>query len=308
MIAVWRPHPQRRLRGTERCVQKPPHPTPHIANGPISSTITSPVRHKLDMRLSVVIPTLDEQACIARCVESALRLGAIEVVVADGGSVDATRGLAERAGAIVVQAPAGRGGQLNRGAEAAGGDTLLFLHADTRLPPEAADQIASAFHDPATVHGAFRQRIDAAERRYRWLEWGNALRVSRLGVPYGDQALFVRRSAFDDIGGFPDEPLMEDVVIARRLRRLCRPALLDGPLHVSARRWRRRGVVRQTLTNWTLLAAWSLGVPPKKLAAWYDPASPRRCADVANGAGVANGADVERPVPEPAAPSAGCSR
>ena len=222
------------------------------------------------MQLSVIIPTLNESSSIAGCVKSARELGATEIIVADGGSVDDTGAIADSQDAQVVAAPPGRGMQMNAGAAASTGDVLLFLHADNWLPPEAREQIEQALRDPAVVHGAFRQRIDAPGRRYRWLEAGNAFRARQLDTPYGDQALFVRRTAWEAIGGFPDQPLMEDVVIARRLRRLGRPALLEGPLHVSARRWQENGVLQQTLTNWGLLAAWMVGVSPGRLASWYN--------------------------------------
>lgn len=144
-----------------------------------------------------------------------------------------------------------------------------MLHADTVPCPAMGVQLAEALADPAVGCGAFRQRIDASGLLYRWLEAGNAFRARRLRTPYGDQAIFVRSELLERVGGVPDLPLMEDVELMRRLREHTRPVLLDGPLTVSARRWRRRGVVRQTATNWALVLAYRCGVSPERLASWY---------------------------------------
>ena len=119
--------------------------------------------------------------------------------------------------------------------------------------------------------GAFRQRIDAAGWLYRWLERGNAWRARRWARPLGDQGIFVRRGLFERIGGFPETALMEDVLLVRRIRQYSRPILLPGPIHISARRWQRHGVIRQTARNWLLLAAFGLGVNPDQLSAFYPP-------------------------------------
>jgi len=233
------------------------------------------------MRLSVVIPTLNEQDRVVVCVESALALadgglgggGAapVEVVVSDGGSDDATRRRAQSAGAAVIEGPAGRGGQLRRGVKHAVGDVVLMLHGDATIAPAAGRQLAAAMADDAVGCGAFRQRIDDPRRVYRWLEAGNAFRARRWRLPYGDQAIFARRALLDAVGGVPDQPLMEDVELMLRLRRVTRPVLLDGPVFVSARRWRERGVVRQTARNWSLLAAYRLGASPERLLRRYEP-------------------------------------
>lgn len=225
----------------------------------------------LDLRLSIVIPTLNEQANVALAVQRAWGLQPLEVIVADGGSTDETATIASAEGARVVHSSAGRGTQLNAGAIEASGDVLLFLHADTWLEPVAAQQIAAALTSPQTVWGAFYQAIDATGWKYRALERGNAYRARRIGLPYGDQAIFVRRQVFVAAGGFPDQPLMEDVDLSRRLRAQTMPALLDGPLHTSARRWQRQGVIRQTARNWAFLVLWRLGVSPTRLARWYRP-------------------------------------
>ncbi len=226
------------------------------------------------LRLSIIIPTLNEASVIRAAVERAWRLNPCEVIVSDGGSRDGTTGLANDAGAVVVTGSAGRGLQLNAGAAVATGDLLLFLHADTWLDPAAATQLADALAESRIQWGAFRQRIDATGWRYRALEAGNAWRARRWRTPYGDQAMFVCRSVFDRVGKFPEQPIMEDVDLSRRLRRLSPPELLSGPVHISARRWKRNGVVRQTVQNWTLLALWRLGFSPTTLLRWYRPHSP----------------------------------
>jgi len=146
---------------------------------------------------------------------------------------------------------------------------LLFLHADCRLPEDGVAQIDEALGDLSVVGGSFRQRIEAEGWLYRCLERGNSWRASWRQVPYGDQGLFVRRSSFEAAGGFPEVPLMDDVMLTRSLRRQGRLKLVEGPLCVDARRWQRRGVIRQTLRNWCLLAAWRLGVSPERLAGHY---------------------------------------
>ncbi|MCE9528290.1 MAG: TIGR04283 family arsenosugar biosynthesis glycosyltransferase [Planctomycetales bacterium] len=227
------------------------------------------------VRCSVIIPTLNEAVNIVRAVNSARESGADEVIVADGGSGDETCRLAEQSGAMIVSAPRGRAVQQNAGAKAASGDVLLFLHADNWLGKDAIPQIRASLgrfrsrSERTTGCGAFQQKIEAAPFIYRLLERGNAERVRWLGLPYGDQAIFVTRELFDQVGGFPEEPFLEDVLLMQRLRRHSWPQLLPGPVHVSPRRWEKRGVIRQTLRNWAILTAFSLGASPQQLANWY---------------------------------------
>lgn len=226
------------------------------------------------MQVSVVIPTLNEAANIERAIQSCV--GAHEVIVVDGGSDDATAMIARDAGAHVISSPAGRALQQNAGASAAQGDVLLFLHGDNFLGtprgdlPSPIQQIEQALHaNPDVWGGAMRQRIDAGGLRYRCLQWGNAARVRWRGVPFGDQAIFVRRQVFLDAGGFPNQPLMEDLILAVRLRKIAWPLLLPGPVWVSPRRWQRHGVMRQTLRNLAMQLAFALGVSPTRLKAHY---------------------------------------
>ena len=231
------------------------------------------------MRLSIVIPALNEASGIERNILHALALRPTNIVVADGQSDDGTADLARSAGATVVTCERGRGRQLNAGALAATGDVLLFLHADCWLEPQAAEQIEAVLGDQTVVGGAFRQRIEHDRRVFSWLEWGNAARVVWGRMPYGDQGIFIRRSAFEAVGGFAEVRLMEDVLLMRQIRRRGWPIqLLPGPIHVDPRRWLEHGVIRQSLRNWALLAGLKLGISPDRLAEFYSPATvvPRR--------------------------------
>lgn len=213
---------------------------------------------------------MNEQPNIEAAVESAWRAGAAEVIVVDGGSHDGTQQIAERIDCTLVPAETGRAKQQNAGAAAASGEVLLFLHADTRLVEDGVRQIEAALRDERTVCGAFRQSIDAEGVLYRWLEWGNAFRVRRIRTAYGDQGIFVRSEIFADVGGFPNVPILEDLILMRELRRRgASPVLLEGPLQISARRWQDNGVIRQTARNWMILSLYKLGRRPEALASWY---------------------------------------
>jgi len=220
--------------------------------------------------LSVVIPTLDEAARIGSRLAELTQGSADEVVVADGGSRDATVEIAQRAGARIVLAARGRGPQMNAGARAATGDVLLFLHADAALPPDARDWIARALTDPAVVAGAFRLHTVADDGR-NWL--GPFLRIADIRshvtrIPYGDQALFVRRAVFERVGGFPAEPLMEDVALSRRLRREGRLVTVPAYVRVSGRRFLKHPIAG-TLAMWTFPTLHRLGVSTRTLARLY---------------------------------------
>jgi len=215
--------------------------------------------------VSVVIPTLDEGAFVESAIESVR--AASEVVVVDGGSRDGTASLAAAAGARVIESIACRGRQLDEGARAASGDWLLFLHADTRLDPGWPAALAQT--DGETVGGAFRFAVDSARSVYRVIEAGVALRCRVLALPYGDQAIFARRQAYLESGGFPHIPLMEDVAFVRRLRGMGKFRFLAPRALTSPRRWERLGVVRATALNWTIAALYAAGCPATRLARFY---------------------------------------
>jgi rSAM/selenodomain-associated transferase 2 len=215
--------------------------------------------------LSVVIPALNEEERVASAVRS-VRDDA-EVIVVDGGSTDGTRTEAAAAGATVIASERGRGVQLAAGAAAARGEWLVFLHADTRLEPGWAGALRSL---PAgVVGGAFRFALEPPRTAYQWLEAGVALRCRLFRLPYGDQGLFARRQAYSRIGGFRPLPLMEDVDFARRLARAGPLAFPAVRAFTSARRFERRGLLAQSLRNLWLLALYSAGRAPERLARLY---------------------------------------
>jgi len=220
------------------------------------------------MLISVIIPTLNEDANIASLIEQTRRLGDCEIIVVDGGSTDDTLARATGADRVLVSSQ-GRAKQQNQGADASRGDVLLFLHADCRLPPTFLDSIRAALADERVIGGCFHQQIDSPGRRYRWIESGNAWRVRLFKLAYGDQAIFVRRTVFEQVGRFPELRLMEDVFLMKRLSRAGRFVLLSDRLAVSPRRWQRHGVIRQTLRNWMLLALALCGISPDRLARFY---------------------------------------
>ncbi|HEX9931351.1 MAG TPA: TIGR04283 family arsenosugar biosynthesis glycosyltransferase [Allosphingosinicella sp.] len=216
--------------------------------------------------VSVVIPTLNAAASLGATLERMRE--ADEIVVADGGSTDGTAAVAERHGARLIGAPRGRGAQLRAGAEAARGDWLLFLHADT-LPGsgwrEAAEEHARAGQDKAAFFG-FRLADRAWQARL--VELGAAARVRLLGLPYGDQGLLISRALYDAVGGYRPLPLMEDVDLVRRIGRR-RLEALRVEASTSAERWRRDGWARRSARNLGLLALYRLGASPERLARLY---------------------------------------
>jgi len=224
--------------------------------------------------LSVIIPTLDEEAVVGGVLADLESLTVSrEVLVVDGGSNDMTVDVARAAAARVLTSERGRGRQLRAGAEAARAPLLLFLHADSRLDGEAIallDEVAIA-RPPCAM--AFRLRIDARGFSYRLIERGANLRTRLAKLPYGDQGLLVRREDYARAGGYPDIPLMEDVELVRALQRVTPVHLLGAAVTVSARRWRREGPLRRSLRNWILLARFLAGTPAEKLAASYQPES-----------------------------------
>jgi rSAM/selenodomain-associated transferase 2 len=221
-------------------------------------------------RLTAIIPAWQEAATIAATVRSVRAAGFDEIIVVDGGSADATVELARAAGADrVLSVAPGRASQQNAGADLATGDVLCFLHADCRPDSRSGAALRKAFGHPEVCAASFVQRIDAPGWAYRWLEWGNLRRVLWWRMGYGDQGLCVRRTTFEVVGRFPPWPLMEDVALSLRLRGQGRWVVLSPPLVVSARRWERRGIVRQTLTNWLIVGLFACGVSPERLARLY---------------------------------------
>lgn len=188
----------------------------------------------------------------------------------DGGSVDATAAIAARFPAIrLLASPRGRARQMNAGARAAGGDVLLFLHADTRLPDGALAAALDALGDPGIVAGRFDVGFDNTRPVFRMIAWFMNCRSRWSGISTGDQAIFVRRDVFEALGGYPDMPLMEDVELCRRLKRRGRLAALRPSVTTAARKWEREGALRTILLMWALRFLYMVGVPPARLHRWY---------------------------------------
>ena len=222
-------------------------------------------------RLSVVMPALNESAGILAALQALAPLLArgAQLLVADGGSQDDTVSLARTGGAQVIGAPLGRALQMNAGAQQASGDILLFLHADTRLPLDADRLMAQAIANGTQVWGRFDVRIEGQHRMLRVIAAFMNRRSRWTGIATGDQALFMTRAAFDAVGGFPAQPLMEDIEISKRLLKLSRPACLRARVVTSGRRWETRGVWRTVLLMWRLRLAYWRGATPERLAERY---------------------------------------
>lgn len=223
------------------------------------------------MTLSVIIPALNEGAGIALTVAAVAALRPLEILVVDGGSQDDTAVRAASAGARVLVSAPGRATQMNAGAARARGEVLLFLHADARLPPTAMDDVAGALAVAGTVGGRFNVRLDHPGVLYRVIEAAMNTRSRLSGIVTGDQALFLTRRAFDALGGYAEIPLMEDIELSRRVKRIGRLACLKSVALASARRWERQGPWRTILLMWTLRALYALGVSPTRLARAYAP-------------------------------------
>jgi len=218
----------------------------------------------------VVIPALDEAQDIAGAVASARAPGA-EIVVVDGGSTDETARRALAAGARVVASPAGRARQLREGVlatEASGSEAVLFLHADTRLSPGWERDVERALADPHVAGGAFRLRFDGQGATLRILEWGVRLRVRLFALPYGDQAIFVRRAALAAAGGVPQTRFMEDLDLVRALKARGQVVAVPGAVTTSARSYRENGVLRTVSRHLLAAVAWSLGVDRARIERW----------------------------------------
>jgi rSAM/selenodomain-associated transferase 2 len=221
--------------------------------------------------LSVIVPVLNEEAGITATLEALADLQRFghEVIVVDGGSSDRTIELARPLADLVLTAPRGRATQMNAGAARAAGDTLVFLHADTRLPPAADFAIVDGLRYSGRRWGRFDVAIDGSHPMLRVIAAMMNLRSRLTGIATGDQTMFVTRPAFSACDGFPDIPLMEDIALSRRLKRAGRPLCLKARVTTSGRRWEQRGIVRTILLMWRLRLAYFLGADPHALARRY---------------------------------------
>ncbi len=222
---------------------------------------------------SIIVPVLNEAAVINDLLDHLQILtdaGRCEVVVVDGSVAGDTRRAIDDREVVCLAAPCGRGRQMNAGAAVAEGDILIFLHADTRLPVDALRLIDRVMADPACPGGAFSLAIGSRKWIYRLIAVLASWRSRLTRIPYGDQVIFIRRSAFRQLGGYPDIPIMEDVALMRGIKkRGGKISILPQCVVTSSRRWEREGVLYTTLRNWLLITAYCLGMPPERLVRYY---------------------------------------
>lgn len=223
--------------------------------------------------LSIIVPAYNEASGIAEFLQQLLAIVAqqkvnIELIVVDGGSTDSTAAIVGAYGVTCLQGPRGRARQMNFAATTARGRYLLFLHCDTALPQDFAQHLQQAVTMEATW-GFFRLRLSGRAPAFRVIEWAISLRSARNGIGTGDQAIFVRRDVWQQIGGYGDMPLMEDVDLCIRLRQRQKPLVCNALVITSSRRWERHGVVTTVLLMWFLRACYFFGVSTRTLARWY---------------------------------------
>ena len=218
--------------------------------------------------ISVVIPTLNEAAILDSTLSRLTRqLEGHELLIVDGGSTDCTRQIARKYGEV-IPSERGRARQMNAGAAVASGATLLFLHADVWLEPGAVQEVEAAVAE-GYVGGALKQRIDGTHPLYRVIEFAANFRARRLKMFYGDGGIFISRTHFQQIGGFPDLPIMEEIGFSRKLRHLGKTTLVKQRIHISSRRWEQNGIMRTTLINWLITLLFFCGIPTSRLAEMY---------------------------------------
>ena len=221
------------------------------------------------MRISVILPALNEEMTIGASLQALLELAPDEIIVVDGSSTDRTQQICARLRVKVIPSNRGRARQMNMGASQASGDVLLFLHADTKLPASALSDITAALRDPDCPGGRFDVEIDGSHWMLKLVAVLINQRSRLTRVATGDQAIFVRRSVFQSIGGFQDVPLMEDIAFCRALKHIGPIACLRSRVITSGRRWESDGVWRTIFTMWTLKLCYLAGVSPQRLKKYY---------------------------------------
>lgn len=218
--------------------------------------------------IAVIIPVLNEEQALPACLNS-LDPKTSEIIVVDGGSTDHSREIAQASGAKVISTKSSRAVQMNSGASATTASILLFLHADTTLPKHYGKIVQRELNKPHVVAGAFKLRISDNDFFFRIISFFANLRSDWLNLPYGDQALFLKRETFNKLGGFTNYPLLEDLDLVRRLKTLGRITTVRESVVTSGRRWHTRGKLKVTLFNVWALLSFSLGNSPDKIAVWY---------------------------------------
>lgn len=219
-------------------------------------------------RISMIMPVLNEEGIIEDTIRS-LNDPRLELIVVDGGSRDKTTSIVSRYDVRLIPSIPGRGRQMNHGARCATGDILLFLHGDAKITEKGIDAILKTMEDPLIIGGAFRLAIDSRSPYLSLVAFWANMRSIIFGLPYGDQGIFVRRSAFEEIGGYQDVPIMEDLEFIRRLKRRGKISILGESVSVSSRRWDKEGPIYATFRNLILSALFLLGVSPDRLYKWY---------------------------------------
>jgi len=219
--------------------------------------------------ISIIIPVLNEATIIKQTLGQLTQYSEIEIIVVDGGSQDETVAIAKTSAKVITAIGKGRAGQMNAGANLAQSEILLFLHADTQLPANFIDLVTKTLQQHQTIAGAFELAIDGSEMALRWVEMLVKLRSHLLSLPYGDQGIFISKSAFIEAGGFADLPIMEDFEFIRRIKRKGRIAIAPAKVTTSDRRWQKLGVWQTTLINQLMIAGYYLGISPTKLSQFY---------------------------------------
>ena len=224
--------------------------------------------------ISIIIPVLNEAGIIRSTLQklqrqSNLKSFDLEIILVDGGSKDNTVNIARDLGVEVITATGGRSAQMNAGANIAGGNILLFLHVDTQLPPDFDSLVKQALDRPSVIAGAFELAIDGEEKSLRLVEILVKLRSRLFSLPYGDQAIFITKQDFIEVGGFANLPIMEDFELIQRLKRRGKIAIAPATVTTSGRRWQKLGVGQTTIINQLVIAGYYLGVSPAKLSKFY---------------------------------------
>ncbi len=241
----------------------------HDVDRPEDLDIWRNVERSFASLISVIIPTWNEESNISALLEVLVGAPNVETIVVDGNSSDRTQEIAASHNIKVIRSPRCRATQMNTGAKNAGGDILLFLHADTRLPANWPLMVRNALAEPGTAAGAFEFAIDDKMKRLRIIERLTNFRSRKFELPYGDQAIFLKADLFRRIGGYNDLPIMEDFELIRRLRKFGRIITLPARAFTSGRRWRNLGILRTTLINQAMILGYFFGISPERLARWY---------------------------------------
>jgi len=224
---------------------------------------------KRELSIAIIIPVFNEAAVLPELTERLQAVGADELIFVDGGSCDESRRLLEYSGVRWLQSEPGRATQMNAGAEGCISDILFFIHADTIIGYSNISVVRETMKDDSYVGGRFDVRLSGNNIAFRMIEWLINMRSRLTGISTGDQCQFVRRSVFEQMGGFPEQPLMEDIEFSRRLKRQGRIACLNETVITSSRRWEQHGIVATVWLMWKLRFLYRFGVSPEKLAQMY---------------------------------------